>query len=95
MSRAQEPEVGEQVAADRWEATTKAARELGLLGAKDRSLGGRFPRALVEAAKRVTGIEEDTRLLTYALAKVAIEDDFGQRLVRRKGSVPKDILFEG
>jgi hypothetical protein len=36
----------------------------------------------------------DTELLEYALAKVALEDDFGTRLIRRKGRVAKDVDLE-
>ncbi len=55
----------------------------------DRALGGRFPEAPVEQAKRVSGIAETTDLLTYALVKLALEDDFGTRLLARMGRVPK------
>lgn len=82
-------------AAARREHIMKAAEEAGLLGAKGMQLGGRFPGALVEEARRVTGLVENTELLTYALAKVALEDDFGERLVKRKGSVPKGTLVAG
>jgi hypothetical protein len=41
-----------------------------------------------------SGITSDTELLEYALAKVAIEDDFGAKLVRRKGRIAKDIDLE-
>ncbi len=76
-------------------AIIRAAEERGLLGSKDRQLGGRFSEALVEEAKRVTGITENTELLTYALAKVVLEDDFGERLLARKGRVPKGTFFAG
>jgi hypothetical protein len=48
----------------------------------------------VAAAKEKSGIASDTELLEYALAKVALEDDFGAKLVRRKGRVAKDIPLE-
>lgn len=80
---------------ERRAAAVRAAEQRGLLGAKDRQLGGRFSDSLVEAAKRVSGIEESTDLLTYALIKVALEDDFGERLLARKGKVPKGTLFAG
>ena len=80
---------------ERRQAVMKMVEELGLLGAKDRQLGGRFPEALVEQAKRVSGITENTELLTYALAAVALEDDFGERLLARRGTVPKGVLFAG
>ena len=82
-------------AVDRRTLLVQAAEERGLLGAKDRQMGGRFSEALVEEAKRVSGIAENTDLLTYALIKVALEDDFGERLLRRKGGVPKGTLFAG
>lgn len=88
-------EVEEQPRIDRRAAIIRAAEERGLLGSKRRQLGGRFSEALVEEAKRVTGITENTELLTYALAKVVLEDDFGERLLARKGTVPKGTFFAG
>jgi hypothetical protein len=88
----------EEVAADRGgrqAAFIRAAKERGLLGSKDRQLGGRFSDALIDEAKRVSGITENTDLLTYALIKVALEDDFGERLLARKGRIPKGTLFAG
>jgi hypothetical protein len=76
-------------------AVLQLAEEHGLLTAKDRQIGGRFSADLVERAKQVTGIASDTELLTYALAKVALEDDFGQRLVARRGRVPAGTFFAG
>lgn len=76
-------------------AAIQVAQERGLLGSKDRQLGGRFSEALVEEAKRVSRITENTDLLTYALIKVALEDDFGDRLLARKGGVPKGMFFAG
>lgn len=80
---------------ERQSAIVRAAEERGLLGSKDRQLGGRFSETLVAEAKRVTGISENTELLTYALIRVALEDDFGERLLARKGRVPKGTLFAG
>jgi len=71
------------------------AQERGLLGSKDRQVGGRFSDALIDEAKRVSGITENTDLLTYALIKVALKDDFGDRLLARKGRIPKGTLFAG
>jgi hypothetical protein len=71
-----------------------AARQQGLIGTKDRTIGGRVPSALVEAAKARSGIQSDSELLLYALSKVALEDDFGPRLLALKGSVPKDIALD-
>lgn len=78
--------------ARRREAVMLRAREQGLVGEdKDARISGRVRRALVEAAKRRTGLSSDTELVEYALASLALEDDFGARLVRRKGSVPPDV----
>jgi hypothetical protein len=76
-------------------AVIQAAEERGLLGSKDRQLGGRFSDALIDEAKRVSGITENTDLLTYALIKVALEDDFAEKLLSRKGRIPRGTLFAG
>jgi hypothetical protein len=88
-------DVAQLEAVDRRTILVQAAEERGLLGSKDRQMGGRFSEALVEEAKRVSGITENTDLLTYALIKVALEDDFGERLVWRKARVPKGTFFAG
>lgn len=79
---------------DRRAGVLSVARDRGLIGAKDRTLGGRVPSALVEAAKARSGIQSDSELLLYALAKVALEDDFGASLLALKGSVPKDVELD-
>ena len=48
-------------------------------------------RRLISAAKAKSGIDSQTELLEYALSKVALEDDFGKKLLARKGSVPDDV----
>jgi len=70
------------------------ARRLGLLDGENGRIGARVGRDLVAAAKEKSGIVSDTELLEYALAKVALEDDFGARLVRRKGRVARDVDLE-
>lgn len=70
------------------------ARRLGLLGGESGRIGGRVRRDLVAAAKERSGIASDTELLEYALAKVALEDDFGAKLVTREGRIPKDLDLE-
>ena len=71
-----------------------AARDLGLLGGENGRISGRIRRRLVAAAKKKSRIASDTELLEYALAKVALEDDFGTKIVRRKGSIPRDLELE-
>lgn len=72
----------------------ETVRELGLLSGENGRIGGRVRRDLVAAAKEKSGIASDTELLEYALAKVALEDDFGPKLVRRKGRVAQDVDLE-
>ena len=70
------------------------ARAAGLLGeAKDARLSGRVSARLLEAAKRRAHVSSDTELIELALSRMALEDDFGPRLLRLKGSVPADIDF--
>jgi len=71
-------------------AVMDTAQELGLLGGENGRIGGRVHRNLVTAAKK----KSDTELLEYALAKVALEDDFSKKLVRRKGQIADDIDLE-
>jgi hypothetical protein len=74
-----------------WHAGVLAAAQAeGLLGAKDTTIGGRVRAPLVEAAKSRSGIRSDSELLLYALSKVALEDDFGRKLVARKGRVSRN-----
>jgi hypothetical protein len=85
---------GEPSEHERSTVVVAAARDMGLIGAKDKSIGGRVPSALVEAAKARSGLQSDSELLLYALSKVALEDDFGPRLLGLKGSVPKDVPLD-
>ena len=76
-------------------ATLESARAAGLLGdAKDARVAGRVSSELVAAAKRRAGLSSDTDLIEIALARLALEDDFGARLVRNKGSVPRELDIE-
>jgi hypothetical protein len=76
----------------RREATLDWARSLGLIGAdKDTSITGRVRQSLIEAAKANAGVSSDSELVEYALARLALEDDFGAKLVALKGSLPPDF----
>lgn len=75
-------------------AVLETARDVGLLAGARGRIAGRIRKQLVDAAKARSGIKSDTDLLEYALARVALEDDFGQKLVARKGRVPPDIDLE-
>jgi hypothetical protein len=71
-----------------------AAKAAGLLTGENSPLGARVPHRLVTQAKERSGISSTTDLVEYALAKVALEDDFGSKLVARKGTIPADITLE-
>src|SRR5882762_3673349 len=80
------------LAALRNQATLESARAAGLLGAaKNARVAGRVSAELVAAAKQSTGLSSDTDFIEIALAKLALEDDFVAKLVRNKGSVPREL----
>lgn len=81
-----------KVASTRNKLVLEQARAVGLLGtAKNTRLSGRVPSELIDAAKKRAHVTSDTELLELALSRLALEDDFGARLVERKGSIPSDI----
>jgi hypothetical protein len=75
-------------------AVLATAHELGLLAGARNRIAGRIRKQLLAAAKARSGIRSDTELLEYALARVALEDDFGRKLSAREGRVPPDIDLE-
>lgn len=85
-------ESDKQVALTRNRLVLDQARAIGLLGAaKNTRLSGRVSSDLIEAAKKRSHVTSDTELLELALSRLALEDEFGARLVGRKGSIPADI----
>jgi hypothetical protein len=88
-------ESNKALAALRNRATLESARAAGLLGdAKDARVAGRVSSELVAAAKKRAGLSSDTDVIEIALARLALEDDFGASLVRNKGSVPREFNIE-
>lgn len=76
-------------------ATLDAARAAGLLGGARRArVAGRVPAELVAAAKKSAGLSSDTDLIEVALARLALEDDFGARLVLNKGALSRETEIE-
>lgn len=75
----------------RHDAVVAAAKAAGLLTGSNSAVGARVPHELIARAKTRSGISSTTDLVEYALAKVALEDDFGAKLVERKGAIPGDI----
>ena len=71
------------------------ARAAGLLGPrKDARISGRVSAALLAAAKEQAGVQSDTELLELALSRLVIEDDFGRKFLRRKGTIPESVDLE-
>jgi uncharacterized protein (DUF2336 family) len=64
-----------------------------LRGQKTERVGGRVPKRLISAAMKKSGIQSQSELLEYALSKVALEDDYGKKLLSLKGSIPDDVEF--
>lgn len=78
----------------RIEAVMATAGAEGLTtGTKAKRISGRVQPKLHEAAVRRSGLEGN-ELLEYALAKVALEDDFAAKLFELEGSVSRDIDLE-
>jgi len=68
-----------------------AAQQSGLLGEKSGRITGRVSPALVKQAKRRTGIESDTDLIEFALAIVALEDQFAKTFASSRGGVDPEL----
>jgi hypothetical protein len=87
-----EPTTGRFVVSKaRFEAVMRAAAKSGLLNEKGGRIGGRVSPALVRQAKRQTGIETDTDLIEFALATVALEDNFADVFKESRGKVDSKL----
>jgi hypothetical protein len=75
----------------RFEAVIEAAARQGLLGQRSSRIAGRVSQALVEQAKKRTGIESDSELIKFALASIALEDRFSAVFEKSRGSVDPDL----
>src|SRR5882757_5943168 len=75
----------------RVEAVMQAAERSGLLMEKSGRIGGRVSPALVSQAKRQSGIENDTDLIAFALASIALEDNFAAAFKASRGTVDPDL----
>jgi hypothetical protein len=71
------------------------AEQEGLLcGERTEMVRGRMPEALVARAKKRTGITSNTDLIEVALANIAVEDDYADWLLSRRGSVTPEADLE-
>lgn len=75
----------------RFDAVMRAAEQSGLLGEKSGRIAGRVSPTLVEQARRQTGIETDTDLIEFALATVALEDNFAEAFKESRGKVDPEL----
>lgn len=87
----QSTDASRDVTKSRFHAVMEAAAHSGLLGEKSRRIGGRISPALLEQAKNHTGIMSDTDLIEFALATVALDDDFGRTFRETRGTVDPDL----
>lgn len=71
----------------RFETVMQAAERSGLLKDKSSRIAGRVSAALVRQAKKHTGIETDTDLIAFALANIALEDNFAETFKAARGKV--------
>ncbi len=79
------------VVATRVTMTLGTAAAAGLTaGKKEKRLSGRAHEQLFDAAAARSGLD-GSELLEYALAKVALEDDFAEKLISLEGSIGRDI----
>jgi hypothetical protein len=53
-----------------------------------------MPAALIEQAKRKSGILSDSKLLEAALANLAVSDDYAQWLLGQRGTVSPELDLE-
>jgi hypothetical protein len=77
---------GEKVAA-----VMARAEQSGLLNKKDGRIAGRVSANLVKRAKERTGLTSDTELVEFALASIALEDDFAETFRKIKATVDPDL----
>lgn len=78
----------------RIEAVFRGAEKVGLLGEKDGRIAGRVSSGLIKEAKARTGIKSDSELIAFALATVALEDNFAQEFSDLAGTVDPELDLE-
>jgi hypothetical protein len=72
---------------EQFDVVMTAAARSGLLKEKSSRIAGRVSPTLVERAKKRTGIGADSDLIAFALANVALEDNFAEAFKRVRGKV--------
>jgi len=83
------------VAAPRVRHSLEALGAKGILGHNaSKRISARVDPGLLEAARARMGVDNDTDLVTAALALAAGDDDFGAWLVTRGARLPPDFELE-
>ena len=86
---------GRTLAVARIDFAMRALAESGVLsGARSRRLSARIDPGLLQAAKRKSGIENESELVAAALAALAGADDFGPWFAAQAGRLPKDFALD-
>ena len=77
--------------AERVKAVMRGATDSGLTLSKDGRITGRVSSELIKQAKERTGLLSDTELVEFALANVALEDNFSKVFRKVKGTIDPDL----
>ena len=67
------------------------AADMARISKQTQQVGARLPAKLLEQAKRRTGIVSTTDLLAFALANVAVEDNFARVFANARGKLDPDL----
>ncbi len=74
-------------------AVLRRATDMGLMGTEIYQVGVRIPKKLLAQAKKRTGIASTTELLKFALANVAVEDNFAKAFSAARGRIAPDLVI--
>lgn len=67
--------------------------DMGLITDATKQVGARLPTGLLARAKERTGLTSNTDLLVFALANLAVEDNFAEVFASARGTVDADLEF--
>lgn len=76
---------------ERIQAVIESAKRSGLLEEKTGRIAGRVSAELIEQAKARTGLTSDTELVEFALASLALEDNFAETFRKTQGTVDPSL----
>lgn len=74
-------------------AILRRVTDMGLITSATKQVGARLPTRLLERAKERTGLTSNTDLIVFALANIAVEDNFAKAFARARGTVDADLEF--